>query len=142
MEIAVCQNSMTTSFDATQKLEKEVSENLQAQLSLEKGARWTQRDGAKLRAGIQEKEGQIATIENQLSKVSLDILNAEGRIKRMKETISKIDQEVADKNTLTEKYEVEIRRCNDELGKKASEIDLLNKKYEQVTGGIINHNNS
>lgn len=139
MEITVNQKAMLSHFHATHKLEKEIAEKLQIQSSLEKGAKGAHRDGKKLRAGIHEKEAQIAGIENELSNVSLEILNTEGRIKSMRETMAKIDQELNEKNQLTEKYELEIRRCNDELGKKASEIDMLNKKYEQVTGGDLEY---
>lgn len=138
MEISANQKAMVTNFQATQKLERDVAEKLQMQFSLEKGAKGSQRDGQKLRSSIHEKEFLLATVDNELSKVQLDILNSQGRIKTMRETISKIDEDLNQKNLLTEKYEVEIRRCNDELGKKASEIDTLNKKYEQVTGGNEN----
>jgi chromosome segregation ATPase len=53
----------------------------------------------------------------------------------MKESISKLTTETEKKNSLIEKYEVDIRRCNDELSKKASDIDILNKKYDQITAG-------
>eukprot|EP00842_Homolaphlyctis_polyrhiza_P000468 jgi/Hompol1/1421/HPOL_005591-RA len=120
---------------AIQKLERDIAERLQTQISLEKGATSTKRDGSKLRSSIHEKESNIANIQNELGNIRLESLNISGRIKQMREQVLRIDQDMEEKNSLIEKYEQEIRRRNDDLGKKASEMDVLNKKYDQVTGG-------
>ena len=52
----------------------------------------------------------------------------------MRDKLRKLDRELGERNEVIEKYEVEIRRRNDELGKKQGEMDLLNKKYDQLTG--------
>ncbi|KAH6573165.1 hypothetical protein BASA60_006179 [Batrachochytrium salamandrivorans] len=118
-----------------QKLEQEIADRLQTQLSLEKGTQSTKRDGSRLRSILHEKQSNIANIQNELSNVKLESWNITGRLRDMKTHAAEIDADMAEKNIIIEKYELEIRRRNDELGKKASEMDFLNKKYNQVTGG-------
>jgi peptidoglycan hydrolase CwlO-like protein len=83
---------------------------------------------------MHEKSATIAITQNELGNLSLDILNANARMKALRETVRKVDEEMKEKNGMIEKYEMEIRRRNDELGKKQGEMDLLNKKYDQLTG--------
>jgi len=60
--------------------------------------------------------------------VQVDILNTEAHNVRLAETLKMLDEELNDKTSTIEKYEVEIKRRNDEIEKKTREIDLLNKK--------------
>ncbi|KAJ3073729.1 Coiled-coil domain-containing protein 40, partial [Quaeritorhiza haematococci] len=117
----------------TQKLEGEIAERLQSQVSIEKGQSATKRDAGKLRALLHEREAHIATVQNELSVLRLDSLNVQQRIARIKESCERLDREIALKNSIIEKYETEIRKRNDDLGKKQAEMDLLNKKYDQLT---------
>ncbi|KAK5668593.1 hypothetical protein BDV3_003240 [Batrachochytrium dendrobatidis] len=134
-ETNAVKKAWTQNAAAIQKLEQEIADRLQVQLSLEKGTQSFNRDGTKLRASIHEKESNIANIQNELSSIKLESLNVAERIKAMKAQATTLDDEVTEKNNLIGKYEQEIRRRNDELGKRASDMDLLNKKYSQVTGG-------
>lgn len=118
----------------TAKIESEIAENLQNQTDIEKGTIGTKKDNGKLRAQIHEKESAIAVAMNDLSSIKLDTLNSNAIIHGMKETLVSMDKELSEKNSLIEKYEQDIRRRNDELGKKQGEMDLLNKKYDQLSG--------
>ncbi|KAI9201921.1 uncharacterized protein BJ171DRAFT_569980 [Polychytrium aggregatum] len=132
LEVGAIQKLTQQTIAATQKIESEIAESLQNQISIEKGASGARKDGSKLRAIIHEKEAQIAATQNETSNIRLDTLSVSSRIATMKDQVVRIDGEMADKNNLIEKYEVEIRRRNDELGKKQSEMDLLNKKFDQL----------
>ncbi|KAI8833737.1 hypothetical protein BC829DRAFT_422442 [Chytridium lagenaria] len=117
---------------ACSKLESDIAEHLQNQLAIEKGAQGTKKDNNRLRSLIHEKEATIASTTNELGNIRLEMLNASARIGALRDTLGFVDKELTDKNTLIEKYEMEIRRRNDELGKKQGEMDLLNKKYDQL----------
>lgn len=134
-EINAIQKAALQNAQATQKLEAEIAERLQQQLTLKKGSQGAKRDGAKLRAKIHEKETHLAALQNEVSTVRLEALNVAARIDRMRDRVSNIDTETEERNALIEKYEQDFKRKSDELAKKASEMDLLNKKYNQVTGG-------
>ncbi|KND03997.1 uncharacterized protein SPPG_01445 [Spizellomyces punctatus DAOM BR117] len=133
MEMSAVQKQTHITVVATQKLQSEITEHLQTQLSISKGAQGTRKDNNRLHNQIHEKEATIAQVENDLSHIRLETLNANSRIRGMKETLQVLDAELAERNEVIEKYEVEIRRRNDELGKKQGEMDLLNKKYDQLT---------
>ncbi|TPX58301.1 hypothetical protein PhCBS80983_g03231 [Powellomyces hirtus] len=133
LELSTVQKQTRLAVTATQKLSDEIAEHLQAQLSISKGAQGTRRDNSKLRIAIHEKESTIAQVQNDLGHIRLETLNVTARIRSMKDAVAVLDKELADRNGLVEKYELEIRRRNDELGKKQGEVDLLNKKYDQLT---------
>lgn len=132
LELAAVQKQTRQTVLATQKLQDEIAEHLQAQLSISKGAQGTRKDNTRLRAQIHEKESTIAQVQNDLSHIRLETLNVTSRIRGMNEKLQSLDAELAERNSVIEKYEVEIRRRNDELGKKQGEVDLLNKKYDQL----------
>ena len=58
----------------------------------------------------------------------VDILNTEAHNVRLADTLKLLDDELSDKAGTIEKYELEIKRRNDEIEKKTRDIDLLNKK--------------
>ncbi|KAJ3110385.1 Coiled-coil domain-containing protein 40 [Phlyctochytrium bullatum] len=129
-------NAVTKLTQQTQlscsRLETDIAEHLQNQLAIEKGAQGARKDSSKLRQTIHEKEATIATTMNELASIRLEMLNSQGRIGVLRDVLAQVDRELGEKNALIEKYELEIRRKNDELGKKQGEMDLLNKKFDQL----------
>ena len=63
------------------------------------------------------------------------MLNTEAHNARLKETLQLLDEELADKADTIEKYELEIKRRNDEIEKKTREIDLLNRRWVRAWEG-------
>ncbi|KAI8593523.1 hypothetical protein BDZ88DRAFT_503833 [Geranomyces variabilis] len=133
LELASVGKQIRIAAAAGAKLGDEVAEHLQSQLSISKGVSSTRKDNAKLRAAMHDKEATIATVQNDLGHIRLETLNVTARIRGMSERVAHLDRELAERNGLVEKYELEIRRRNDELGKKQGEVDLLNKKYDLLT---------
>jgi chromosome segregation ATPase len=138
LELNAVQKSTATFSQEIQSLEREYAEKLQNQSSLEKGAKGTQKDVVKLKSFISEKEQTIANVDNNMSTIHLEVLSLQEKILTMKTSSSKIDGEISQLNELIEKYELDIKKSNDELAKKSSEIDSLNKKFVQITGGNEN----
>ncbi|KAI8622572.1 hypothetical protein BC830DRAFT_1088809 [Chytriomyces sp. MP71] len=132
MEIAAVLKITRKTTAATRKLENEIADHLQNQLSIEKGASGTRKDSNRLRNLVHEKEATIANAMNELGNVKLETLNGMERLRRMKEDLKQLEKDLATKNDLIEKYEAEIRRRNDDLGKKQSEMDMLNKKFDAL----------
>ncbi|KAJ3156999.1 Coiled-coil domain-containing protein 40 [Geranomyces variabilis] len=133
LELASVGKQIRIAAAAGAKLGDEVAEHLQSQLSISKGVSSTRKDNAKLRAAMHDKEATIATVQNDLGHIRLETLNVTAKIRGMSERVAHLDRELAERNGLVEKYELEIRRRNDELGKKQGEVDLLNKKYDLLT---------
>ena len=134
-EMNAVQKAHTQTNIKIHKLEKEIGEKLKVLSSFQKGAQSSQRDGTKLRALIHEKENSIVTYQNEMSAIKLESLNADTRCWSMRNRLKEVDKDLSEKNSLIEKYEQEIRRNNDMLNKKASEMDFLNKKYDQLSSG-------
>jgi chromosome segregation ATPase len=118
-----------------QKLERQIAEELETHASISKDAQIAIKEGKKTRNRIHEKQIAISNYENELSIMDLEIFNCETRIAGLKEESAKLTKEIAARNELIERYEVEIRQNNDQLSKKAGEMDVLNKKYDQLTSG-------
>ncbi|KAJ3127462.1 Coiled-coil domain-containing protein 40 [Nowakowskiella sp. JEL0407] len=133
LEVNAIQKATTQITLATQRIESEIADHLQTQLSIEKGTQGSRRDSNKIRSQMHEKESAIAVAQNEIGNIRLETLTVEERLAEIKDDVLEIDKELKEKNELIEKYDVEIRRRNDELGKKQAEVDLLNKKYDQLT---------
>lgn len=134
IEVSALQKQATAQIRETNRLEQEISDRLQAQVAIEKGTQGAKKDSTKLRQQIHEKEAEVAKIQNELANIRLESLGTFTRIESVKSRAKEIDKDLQIKNNLIERYEVEIRRRNEELGKKQAEMDLLNKKYDQLTG--------
>ncbi|ORY39498.1 hypothetical protein BCR33DRAFT_719975 [Rhizoclosmatium globosum] len=133
LEIAAVLKLTRQTAGAVKQLENEIAEQLQNQLSIEKGSSGTRKDSTRLRNMVHEKESTIATTMNELGNVKMETLNGLERLRRMKEDMKALEKDLGIKNELIEKYEIEIRRRNDEVGKKQAEMDMLNKKYDLLT---------
>jgi len=118
-----------------QNLENEISESLQQQLSAEKGAQNWKKTSLRLRNKIHEKENVIATTENEFSKTRLEILSYSAKLETIRQENKSIQDECSQKVQLIEKYDIEFKRGQDSLAKKATELDLLNRKLKQLTDG-------
>ncbi|KAJ9514439.1 hypothetical protein QJQ45_012419 [Haematococcus lacustris] len=89
-----------------------------------------------LRKRIREEELGVVDAQNELAKLQVDVLNTEAHNARLVETLKMLDEELNDKAGAIEKYELEIKRRNDEIEKKTREIDLLNRRLERMVGNM------
>ncbi|KAI9221062.1 hypothetical protein BC828DRAFT_382016 [Blastocladiella britannica] len=116
------------------KVEREIAEQMQHQMGIDKGVMGSIKDARKLTQSIHDKEGDVAAAENQVAAIKLEGSNVAESIRGLRAELGNLDSLISGKNQTIEKYEVEIRRGNDEMVKKQSEIDLLNKKLSQFLG--------
>ncbi|ORZ41356.1 hypothetical protein BCR44DRAFT_1494866 [Catenaria anguillulae PL171] len=131
-EVNALKKQILTKQQRATKLEKEIAEQIQHQITIDKGMAGTLKDAKKLTQAIHDKEADVAASENQVSVLKLEGSRVAETIRQLRSELSDLDRTIADKNGTIEKYEVEIRRGNDEMVKKQSEIDLLNKKLNQI----------
>ena len=116
-----------------QKIERDIMENLQNQISITKGTESAKKDGKKLKSLSHEKESQITQIENGIAILKSESMAVNSKIDYLKVRFTELDKELKEKDKIIETYEGEIRKREDILSKKQSEVDLLNKKYAQLT---------
>jgi hypothetical protein len=65
----------------------------------------------------------------------VDVLNTQASLATLDETLVVLDSELAEKSRTVDKYEAEIKRRNDDIAKRARDVDRLNKKLEALSGG-------
>jgi len=117
---------------STKKIDEEIMNLLQDQLYLKKGAQGAKRDRSNLRIKINEKEDVIAKTENEIAKLELQSLHLESLLNSLREKSKEIENEMEIKKKMIDKYELEIKRQNTVIEKKQSEIDGLNKKFDEL----------
>lgn len=66
----------------------------------------------------------------------MDILNTDAHNERLTEALALLDSELAEKASLIERCEGDIRRRTDEIERKTREIDTLNRRYEKMTANV------
>lgn len=123
-------------LNQTHKLESEIAIILQDQIAIDKGAQTINRDNSKIREIIHDKESQVAAAQNELAVLRLDALNVSERLHELRKTFGETENEAKMKNSLIEKYENDNKKRHDESTKKQGEMDLLNKKLDQLTSNM------
>jgi chromosome segregation ATPase len=131
-EINGLKKKITSFQQKSIKIEKEIADQIQLQLGIEKSMSGTLKDARKITQSIHEKQSIIATCENQVAALKLEGYTSGNTIQQLREELKQFDETIHAKNSTIERYELEIRRSNDEMAKKQSEIDLLNKKLNQI----------
>eukprot|EP01041_Mallomonas_annulata_P004007 gene4007-7982_t len=115
-----------------QRVEEEVQLTLSAQSNVTKAVQNLLKDQSKILKRIHERENESSDIENEIARTRVDALNASSTNDQLKEQLGTTSKELQDKDSLVEKYQVEIRQRNDEIEKKMYRVDRLNKKYEKM----------
>lgn len=124
--------AIATAGEAIKALEDNMMEVLSEQTTTEKSSMKTAADIRSLRKKVASVELVIAEGQNELAKLQVDLLNTEAHNERLADTMRLLDSELEDKARTISKYELELRRRNDEMEKTTREIDQLNRKYEKA----------
>ena len=104
------------------------------QLTIEKGTENTIKDTGSLLQQVQDKEQEVTQFENELARIRVDTLNTQAHNDGLRQTLSSFDSDLQEKTELVARYEVEIRKRNNEIEKKQSEVDRLNRRYSALVG--------
>lgn len=127
----------TKVFVEIRSIEEEMIIALSDQTTAEKSGSKTGKDIRDLQKRIRDEELLGVEGRNELAKLQVDILNTEAHNVKLAETLKLLDDEVNDKAASVEKYELEIKRRNDEIEKKTRDIDSLNKRLERMVGNVV-----
>ncbi|KAJ4458480.1 putative flagellar-associated protein [Paratrimastix pyriformis] len=135
-------------------VEGKIREHLDEQCSYERSTSATEQSAARIRQEIHEKarspparhrppklpELQAASLQNELQRVRLDILNTQAHTSSLQKALDTLLAQLKEKDAIIERYEQEIRRKNDLITKKQSEVDKLNRRYAQLTENMKDEN--
>ena len=114
-------------------------EMMRSQLTLDKASKYTDKLTKKLRSRTKELEAQVAAVENDIARDTLEASNIRTRIERLQRITDGLDEEIANKNDIISKSEAEIVKRNAIIERKQGVIDQYNKKLEHMissAGGI------
>jgi hypothetical protein len=81
---------------------------------------------------VHDKELKVVMIQNEVAKLTVDVLNTEAHNVQLGDTLKLLDEELADKAKVIGKYEHEIQRRNEDIEKKTRSVDTLNRKLEKL----------
>jgi coiled-coil domain-containing protein 40 len=81
---------------------------------------------------VHEKELKVVMMQNEVAKLTVDILNTEAHNLQLEDTLKLLDEELAEKAKVIDKYQLEIQRRNDDIEKKTRSVDTLNRKLEKL----------
>ena len=116
-----------------QKLENEVQLAYGSNANASKAVQNLRKTQAAVVKQIHLRENEETEIMNEISRTQVDAQDATSFRDQLKERVGIAAKELAEKETLIEKYQLEIRQRNDEIDKKMYLVDRLNKKYEKMT---------
>ena len=77
-------------------------------------------------------ETQVAQVENEISKCTLEVSHTKTRTERLKKMMGELDEEIKQKNEIISRSEAEIVKRNAIIERKQGVIDQYNKKLEQM----------
>lgn len=97
---------------------------------LQEGTENTLKDTMTVFEQIQEKEQEVVQFENEWARVRVDALNTQAHNDGLRQTLAALDAELKEKTELSDRYEVEIRKRNNEIEKKQADVDRLNRRYD------------
>lgn len=132
--------NLTVVMRERQKLEEGIAANASTQTTVSKAQKNLIKTAAQVQGAIHEKEIETSSMQNELARIRVDSLNTDAHNMQLRDTLSKLVTELKEKDSLIEKYEMEIRQRNDEIEKKMYRVDRLNRKFESLTSGMEDEN--
>jgi len=135
-EQAAIGRAHTKAVQEIRQLEDSMVMTLGDQTTAEKSTLKTTADIRQLKKTIRDEEMGVVNSQNELAKLQVDILNTEAHNTRLAETLKLLDDELREKSMAIEKYELEIKRRNDEIERKTRDIDILNRRLEKLVANL------
>lgn len=117
------------------ELVQKLDDNLNDRATVSKAAANYMKKARIILDQLQNGESEVARVENEMARIKVDCLNTDAHNDQLAQTLKKAVSELKEKETLIEKYQLEIRQRNDEIEKEMYIVDRLNRKYDQLTQG-------
>lgn len=77
-------------------------------------------------------ETQVAVVENDIAKTTMEVFNTNSRTEQLRKVVDELNAEIAKKNDIVTKCEAEISRCNAVIERKQGILDQYNKKKDAL----------
>ena len=137
-------NAANTEFKQSQKganeisnkiheIEDKIIEHVTNQSNMKRDAVATQNMVSKVREQIEQKDRELSEIQNEVMRLKFDKLTLSDQCQKVEQGLAAIVEELKAKDAVISQYETQIRRNNVDIEKKQSEVDKLNRKYDELT---------
>jgi chromosome segregation ATPase len=114
------------------KLTDEIFKKIQAKLTAEKAAQYSDKLRKEQKEKLRELERNSAKLDNEIAKAKLEGLQSRTLNEALERDIKVLNKEIEDKNKIISKSEAEIRQRVLLIEHKQGQIDLYNRKKEQL----------
>lgn len=115
------------------ELEDKIIAHVTEQTNMKRDTIAAQNEVQKVRDQIEEKDRELSQLQNEAMKLKIDRLNITGQCAKFERGLQEIVEELKQKDALINQYELQIRKNNVNIEKLQSEVDKLNRKYEELT---------
>lgn len=115
------------------EIEGKILEHVSNQSDLKRDALATQNEVQKLREQIEAKDRELSDIQNEVMRLKFDKLTLSDQCQKVEQGLAAIVEELQAKDNIISQYESQIRRNNVDIEKRQSDVDKLNRKYDELT---------
>ncbi|CAF4316149.1 unnamed protein product, partial [Rotaria sp. Silwood2] len=138
-ELNILQREIEKENQDRVKLEDEIYQQFQEQLTAVKAAEYSSKLRFKLKESTREVERNLSKVENDIARARLEKTYLITNIKQLEIQSKEYNEQILEKNQIITRSEQEIKRRILLIEQKQNQIDLMNKKLENLkekAGGI------
>jgi len=114
------------------EIEDQIIAHVTDQSNLKRDAIAAQSMIQRIREQIEQKDRELSDIQNEVMRLQIDHLNIGEQCQKFERALKDIVEELQAKDNLIAQYESQIRRNNVEIEKRQSEVDKLNRRYDDL----------
>jgi len=127
-ELTVLRQQIEREFIEKIKLEDEILEQMQLQLTSEKAQQYTTRITENLRSRKKQLEIELTSVENEEARSALQHTESKTRVRLLKKQLQELESEIKNKNEMINRIEQDTTKRNILIERKQLSIDKVNRK--------------
>ncbi|CAF4208287.1 unnamed protein product [Rotaria socialis] len=138
-ELNILQREIERENQDRVKLEDEIYQQVQDQMTAEKAAEYSSKLRFKLKEATREIERNLSKVENDIARARLEKTYLITNIRQLDSQAKEYHEQIVEKNQIITRSEQEIKRRVLLIEQKQNQIDLMNKRLENLkekAGGI------
>merc|ERR1711976_547327 len=132
-QVSVIENNIMKLHTETKKKMEEIVNKVSEHKTIEKTSANLLRQGNQIAVEVGEKQIELETLENEMARVKLDILNTESQLIMLENRRRGENNEREEKEALVTKYENKIRENHDTHEKKMHDVAKYNREKDKAS---------
>eukprot|EP00762_Andalucia_godoyi_P001717 ANDGO_07121.mRNA.1 Coiled-coil domain-containing protein 40 homolog len=131
-ELSKTQRSIELKTSSLRGLQSQIEEAANDESALKKGSDSLMRQVSKIQKQVRDREMELAQVQNEIARIRMDSITLHAHNDSLEDALREYESELAQRAASVDKFEVEVRRRNDEVERKQRELDKLNRRYEAL----------